>query len=450
MQDNGIRSGRLSAKAYASGFADIHPPLDRHEAFVEADRCYFCFDAPCQKACPTSIDIPLFIRQISTGNDLGAAQTILESNILGGMCARVCPTETLSAEACVREAAEGKPVKIGLLQRHATDVALQKAEETQTHPFTRAPATGKTIAVVGAGPAGLSAAHRLSLLGHNVDLYDAHDKLGGLNEFGIAAYKATDHFAQREVNFVLGIGGITPKPGQKLGETLKLKSLRKQYDAVFLGIGLTSVNKLGLSGENRLKGVEDAIEFIARLRQAQDLSSVPVGKRVVVIGGGMTAIDAAVQAKRLGAMEVTLVYRRGAEAMKASKYEQDLAKISGVTIRHWAQPAKLHSKDGTVTGISFDETALVKGKLEPSGERFKLAADMVLTAIGQVLVEDDFGGAEVLALKNGKISVDETRATSLKGVWAGGDCAATGEDLTVAAVEDGKQAALSIDQFLRA
>ena len=196
--------------------------------------------------------------------------------------------------------------------------------------------------------------------------------------------------------------------------------------------------------------MEDAIEFIARLRQAQDLSSVPVGKRVVVIGGGMTAIDAAVQAKRLGAMEVTLVYRRGAEAMKASKYEQDLAKISGVTIRHWAQPAKLHSKDGTVTGISFDETTLVKGKLEPSGERFKLAADMVLTAIGQVLVEDDFGGAEVLALKNGKISVDETRATSLKGVWAGGDCAATGEDLTVAAVEDGKQAAIAIDQFLRA
>ena len=194
LQNTGLKAGRLSPGEYAKGFTDIHPPLDRHEAFVEADRCYFCFDAPCQKACPTSIDIPLFIRQISTGNDLGAAQTILESNILGGMCARVCPTETLCEEACVREAAEGKPVKIGLLQRHATDVALQKAEETQTHPFTRAPATGKTIAVVGAGPAGLSAAHRLSLLGHNVDLYDAHDKLGGLNEFGIAAYKATDHF----------------------------------------------------------------------------------------------------------------------------------------------------------------------------------------------------------------------------------------------------------------
>ena len=450
MQDNGIRSGRLSAKDYASSFADIHPPLDQHEAFVEADRCYFCFDAPCQKACPTSIDIPMFIRQISTGNDLGAAQTILDSNILGGMCARVCPTETLCEEACVREAAEGKPVKIGLLQRHATDAALEKAEQTHSHPFTRAPATGKTIAVVGAGPAGLSAAHRLAMLGHAVELYDAHDKLGGLNEFGIAAYKATDNFAQREVDFVLGIGGIDPKPGQKLGETLKLKTLRKQYDAVFLGIGLASVNKLGLKSENRLEGLEDAIEFIARLRQAQDLSKVPVGKRVVVIGGGMTAIDAAVQAKRLGAAEVTLVYRRGAKAMKASKYEQDLAKISGVTIRHWAQPAKLHGKDGAVTGISFDETTLVKGKLEPTGESFKLAADMVLTAIGQMLVEDDFGGAEVLALKNGKISVDETRATSLKGVWAGGDCAATGEDLTVAAVEDGKQAALAIDQFLRA
>eukprot|EP01037_Dinobryon_pediforme_P013038 gene13038-13139_t len=450
LQNTGLKAGRLSPGEYAKGFTDIHPPLDRHEAFVEADRCYFCFDAPCQKACPTSIDIPLFIRQISTGNDLGAAQTILESNILGGMCARVCPTETLCEEACVREVAEGKPVKIGLLQRHATDVALEKAEETKTHPFTRAMASGKKIAVVGAGPAGLSAAHRLSLLGHEVDLLDAHDKLGGLNEFGIAAYKATDHFAQREVDFILGIGGVTPKPGQKLGENVKLKALRKHYDAVFLGIGLGSVNKLGLRGENKLDGVDDAIEFIAQLRQAKDLATVPVGKRVVVVGGGMTAIDAAVQAKRLGAAEVTLVYRRGAEAMKASKYEQDLAKISGVTIRHWAQPAKLHGKDGAVTGISFDETALVKGRLEPTGERFKLAADMVLTAIGQVLVEDDFGGAEVLALKNSKISVDETRATSLKGVWAGGDCAATGEDLTVAAVEDGKTAAIAIDQFLRA
>eukprot|EP01037_Dinobryon_pediforme_P009538 gene9538-9614_t len=450
MQNTGLKAGRLSPGEYAKGFADIHPPLDRHEAFVEADRCYFCFDAPCQKACPTSIDIPLFIRQISTGNDLGAAQTILDSNILGGMCARVCPTETLCEEACVRETAEGKPVKIGLLQRHATDVAMEKAEHTSSHPFTRAPASGKKIAVVGAGPAGLSAAHRLSLLGHDVDLLDAHDKLGGLNEFGIAAYKATNNFAQREVEFVLGIGGIAPKSGQKLGENIKLKALRKVYDAVFLGIGLGSVNKLGLRSENKLDGVEDAIEFISRLRQAGDVSNVPIGKRVVVVGGGMTAIDAAVQAKRLGAAEVTLVYRRGAEAMKASPYEQDLAKISGVTIRHWAQPAKLHGAEGAVTGISFDETTLVKGKLVPTGERFKLAADMILTAIGQVLVEDDFGGAEVLALKNGKIVVDDKRATSLKGVWAGGDCAATGEDLTVAAVEDGKQAAIAIDQFLRA
>ncbi len=195
----GIAAGRLSTAEYAANFSDVHPPLDRHEARVEADRCYFCFDAPCQTACPTSIDIPLFIRQISTGNDIGAAETILEANIFGGMCARVCPTETLCEEACVREAAEGKPVKIGLLQRHATDTLMDAGKQ----PFVRGPETGKRVAVVGGGPAGLACAHKLSELGHAVTVFEARDKLGGLNEYGIAAYKATEDFAQREVEFVL-------------------------------------------------------------------------------------------------------------------------------------------------------------------------------------------------------------------------------------------------------
>ncbi|MBV9633083.1 MAG: NAD(P)-dependent oxidoreductase [Methylobacteriaceae bacterium] len=438
----GIAAGRLPPEAYAEAFADLHPPLTRHEALVEADRCYFCYEAPCQKACPTSIDIPLFIRQITAENDIGAAETILRANIFGGMCARVCPTETLCEEACVREYAEGKAVKIGLLQRHATDALMA----TGRQPFTRAPATGRHVAVVGAGPAGLSCAHRLAMLGHSVTVYEAKTKPGGLNEFGIAAYKTPENFAQREVDFILSIGGIEIKFGQELGRDIDLAGLRRQNDAVFLGLGLAGVNKLGLDGAP--SGVRDAVEYIAELRQAPDLSRLPVGRRVVVVGGGMTAIDAAVQSKLLGAEEVTIVYRGAPEQMKASEYEQELAQTTGVLIRHRATPKALNGADGRLTGITFERTRDTGGRPERTGETFTLDADMVLTAIGQKLVADAFGGIEVLALDGGRIAVDTERRTSLSGVWAGGDCVAGGSDLTVSAVEDGKQAALSIDRAL--
>ncbi|MDO8361194.1 MAG: FAD-dependent oxidoreductase, partial [Devosia sp.] len=289
---DGIAAGRLGAGQYAANFTDLHPPLDRHEAFVEADRCYFCFDAPCQTACPTSIDIPLFIREIVTDNPLGAAETIFEQNILGGMCARVCPTEQLCEEACVREAAEGKPVKIGLLQRYATDIAM--AAEAQF--FSRAASTGKRVAVVGAGPAGLACAHRLALHGHDAVIYDARPKAGGLNEYGIASYKAPGGFAQAEVDYVTAIGGITIETGKILGEHFSLSELAGRFDAVFLGLGLGGVNVLRADGEDA-EGVDSAIDFIADLRQASDLAALPIGRKVVVIGGGMTAIDAAVQSK---------------------------------------------------------------------------------------------------------------------------------------------------------
>ena len=253
LRADGVQPGRLRPEDYARNFADVHPPLSKHEAFVESERCYFCHDAPCQTACPTSIDIPLFIRQISAGNDLGAAETILSANILGGMCARVCPTETLCEEACVREAAEGKPVKIGLLQRHATDRLMEKGEQI----FKRAAPTGKRIAVIGGGPAGLSCAHKLAEHGHSVTLYDAKDKLGGLNEFGIAAYKSTHNFAQREVDFVLSIGGIEVKSNHALGKDISIAALRKSYDAIFIGTGLAGVNKLGLAGEVEREAVDD-------------------------------------------------------------------------------------------------------------------------------------------------------------------------------------------------
>ena len=441
-----IAAGRLSTAACADNFADIHPPYDRRQAVVEADRCYFCHDAPCVTACPTGIDVPLFIRQISTGNVTGSAKTILAQNIMGGMCARVCPTETLCEQVCVRnEGGEGKPVKIGLLQRFAVDTLMQAGK----HPFERAKPTGKRIAVVGAGPAGLACAHRLATIGHAVVLYEARDKLGGLNEYGIAAYKSVDDFAQDETKFILSVGGIEVKTGQRLGENINLGQLRGEYDAVFLGLGMGAVNALGLEGED-LDNAIDAVDFIADLRQANDPSNIPVGRRVVVIGGGMTAIDIAVQTKLLGAEEVTLVYRRGQAQMKASAYEQELAQTRGVTIRHWAEPARLIGEGGTLTAVEFERTMPgAKGKLESTGARFTVPADMVFRAIGQSFVagcvED---GKQSPKLVKHRIAIDDQRKTSLDDVWAGGDCVEGGEDLTVAAVEDGKIAAQAIDKFL--
>ncbi|MDJ1159356.1 NAD(P)-dependent oxidoreductase [Chelatococcus sp. SYSU_G07232] len=441
-----IRPGRMPPEVHPQAFADLHPPLDGHEVRVAADRCLFCYDAPCVSACPTGIDIPMFIRQLATGQPLVAARTILDANIMGGMCARVCPTETLCEEACVRNAAEGKPVEIGRLQRAATDAML----ETGRQPFRRGAPTGRRVAVVGAGPAGLACAHKLAVLGHAVVVFEARAKAGGLNEYGIAAYKATDDIARREVEWILGIGGIELRTGARLGRDVTLAGLREEFDAVFLGLGLGATNALGLD-EGGLAGVEDALAFIERLRQAYDLSGLPVGRRVVVIGGGMTAIDAAVQARKLGAEEVTIVYRRGPEAMGASRYEQELAQTAGCTIRHWARPAALSGEGGVLAAVTFAVTQLADGRLVDTGETFTLAADQLLKAIGQTFVAGDVREAGgLLDMAGGRIVVDAERRTSLPGVWAGGDCVAGGRDLTVVAVEDGKRAALSIDRTLRA
>lgn len=439
-----VKSARLSATEYVDNFSDIHPPLDQHEALVEADRCYFCYDAPCMNACPTSIDIPLFIREIQTGNPAGAARTIFEQNILGGMCARVCPTETLCEEVCVREIAEGKPVKIGLLQRYATDRYM---ERDLPHPFTRQAETGKRIAVVGAGPAGLSCAHRLAALGHDVSIFDARKKAGGLNEFGIAAYKTTNDFAQDEVDFILGVGGISLEQGKVLGRDMSLDDLAQGFDAVFLGMGLPGTNRMGLEGDDA-DGCMDAVGYIARLRQTEDLSGLEVGRRIVVIGGGMTAIDIAMQTKLLGAEEVTIAYRRGEEDMNASAYEQDLARAHGVVIRHQLRPvALLHDNTGAISGITLEYTQMRDGKLEGTGETVNLAADQVFKAIGQTFDQGPLNGTSI-EMEKGRIRADHERRTSHPKVWAGGDCVAGGEDLTVASVEDGKIAALSIHKVL--
>ncbi len=442
---SGVVAGRLTAREYQDNFADIHPPLSAHEALVEAQRCYFCHDAPCMNACPTKIDVPLFIRQIATANPKGAALTIFKQNIVGGMCARVCPTETLCEEVCVRNEAEEKPVRIGLLQRYATDALIESGEQK----FARAAATGRQVAVVGAGPAGLACAHRLSMYGHDVTLFEAKDKLGGLNEYGLAAYKTPDDFAQREIEYILGIGGIEVRSGARLGENVSLDDLAKGHDAVFLGLGMGGVNALGIEGED-LDGVVDAIDYIAELRQTPDKSRLPVGRRIVVIGGGMTAVDIAVQTKRLGAEEVAMVYRRGAEQLKASGYEQELAQTSGVQIRLWSAPVRILGEGGKVAGVEFEyQSAGNGGGTGGTGESFVLPADQVFKAIGQKFLPACVGESGV-ALKGSRIAVDEERRTSVAKIWAGGDCVAGGEDLTVASVEDGKLAAESIHRSLTA
>jgi glutamate synthase (NADPH/NADH) small chain len=355
------------------------------------------------------------------------------------MCARVCPTETLCEEACVRMEAEGKPVKIGQLQRYATDAAM----EANAQFFARMPPTGQRVAVVGAGPAGLACAHRLAMHGHEVVVFDARPKPGGLNEYGIASYKTVDDFAQAEVDYVTAVGGITIVNEKRLGVDFSLADLGGQYDAVFLGIGLGGVNALRAEGEGA-EGVENAIDFIAELRQASDLSQLSIGRRVVVIGGGMTAIDAGIQARLLGAEEVTICYRRGKEQMNASLYEQDLAASKGVLIRHWLAPRRVVVQFGKVAGLELEYMQLSEGALVGTGDTTVLECDQVFKAIGQTLVAEPNG----LVLAGGKIDVDAEGRTSVPKVWAGGDCAVGGEDLTVTAVAQGRDAAESMHRFL--
>ena len=437
---NDIKKQRLSENEYDENFDEIHPPLNEHEAYVEGDRCYYCYDAPCIEACPTGINIPLFIRQITSKNPEGAAKTIFDENILGGMSARVCPTETLCEEACVRNTGEDRPVKIGLLQRYATDSLMNSSN----HPYKRSEDNGKKVAIVGGGPAGLSCAHRLSMKGYSVTIFDSKSKLGGLNEYGIAAYKSLDNFAERETKFVLSLGGIDYKLNTTIGKDLSVDQLRKDFDAVFLGMGLTGVNSLLVDGEDN-NGIDDAVRYIEDIRQAKDLGELPVGRKVIVIGGGMTAIDMAVQIKKLGSEDVTIVYRRGQKEMSASLVEQQNAQNNGVLIKHWSKPVRLITNDNSVCGVEFEYTSVKDGKLVGTGEKYKIDSDMVFRAIGQTF-EDDADGLPTLG--SGRISVDENYKTSISGIWAGGDCVNEGEDLTVSAVEAGKKAAESIHMEL--
>jgi glutamate synthase (NADPH/NADH) small chain len=437
-----------SVEAIAARFTDLAPALTARQATIESARCLYCYDAPCTRICPTGIDVASFIRNIHDENIDGAAAGILKQNIFGGSCARVCPTEILCEDACVRNHdAEGQPVKIGLLQRYATDHMSFTAD---CQPFARAAATGRTIAVVGAGPAGLSCAHRLAMLGNDVVVFEAQEKAGGLNEYGIARYKLTDDFAQREVDFLLGIGGIRVEHGKVLGRNISLRQLHADYDAVFLALGLSASRQLGLTGEDA-PGLLAAVDYIAALRQAADLTALPVPRRAIVIGAGNTAIDMAVQLRRLGAEEVTLAYRRGEALMTATGHEQDIAKANQVRLMTWAQPSQvLLAPDGKVAGMRFEKTALDDhGRLAGSGVTVDVAADAIFKAIGQSLAAGGDAQLAELPREGEKIAVDASFRTVLPRVYAGGDCVAPGQDLTVQAVQHGKLAAIAIHHDLQ-
>ncbi|MRI31405.1 dihydropyrimidine dehydrogenase [Endozoicomonas sp. OPT23] len=441
MNEPDIKCERLAPSEYQKRFSDIKPAFNQNQALVESSRCLYCEAAPCVQACPTHINVPSFIHRINTNNIDGAAKTILEANIFGGSCARVCPTEILCEKACVRNfEPECQPIQIGRLQRYAIDNFSQ-----EQYPFQRATPSGKKVAVVGAGPAGISCAHGLACMGHDVIIIDAGTKPGGLNEYGIAAYKLVDDYAQEEIEKITEIGGIEWKLNTHLGLDIQLDTLREQYDAVFLAIGLSDKRTLSLSGEESA-GVKHAVDDIAELRRTENLSQISVGKRVVVIGGGNTAIDIACQIKRLGAETVVMVYRRSVECMSATWKEQKFALLNGVEIRTNCQPVAIQHDSGKVTGLLLDQTV---GNSD-SAERISIDADIIYRAIGQTMCCEHLAlDKEIPEIQNGRITVDEQRRTTVKGVWAGGDCVDFGENLTVQAVQHGKEAAASIDRYLK-
>ena len=442
-----ITNNRLSTKQYEQNFSDIHPPFETEDAaLVEANRCLFCYDAPCMKSCPTSIDVPKFIKQITTDNIKGSAHTIFSSNIMGAGCGKVCPVEKLCEGACVFNLMDERPIQIAKLQRYSTEIAMQNKWQL----FQRKPFSGVRVAVVGAGPAGLSCAHTLSRQGIDVTIYEKEPKGGGLMTYGIAAYKVTPRFCEDEVNYITSIGGIEIKYNQALGTDVTLEQLRQNYDAVYLAFGVGLARQLDIPGEE-LDGVVDAINFIYRLR-TNDYGALAVGDKVAVIGMGMTAIDAATQAKRLGAKEVTLVYRRTQEEMPCTQHELDIAMLDGCNITWLASPKEIKGVDGKVNQLVCDIMQLgepdASGRRSPivTGKTIVLDVDMVIKAAGQMPFENVVNNNH-LENHNGKLIVKGKTATNITGVFAGGDAVNGGKEV-VDAVQAGKDGAWGIVNFI--
>jgi dihydropyrimidine dehydrogenase (NAD+) subunit PreT len=442
-----ITNNRLTKDQYEQNFSDIHPPFENKTAAeVEANRCLFCYDAPCTKSCPTGINVPKFIKQITTDNIKGSAHTIFTSNIMGAGCSKVCPVEKLCEGACVYNLLEEEPIHIARLQRYSTE----KAMENNWQLFKRKPPNGKKVAIIGAGPAGLSCAHVLSREGIAITIYEKESKGGGLMTYGIAAYKVTPEFCEDEVNYITSIGGIDIKYNQELGKNISLTELQKNYDAVFIGMGVGLARQLDIPGEE-LEGVEDAINFIYDLRD-KGYATVPVGDKVAVIGMGMTAIDAATQAKRLGAKEVTLVYRRTETEKPCTDVELDIAKLDGCGIIWLAAPKEVKGINGKVTELVCSLMQLGEpdagGRRSPvdTGKTFTLEVDMVIKAAGQAPFES-LADSNQISNSKGKIIIDNNNTTNIPGVFAGGDCVNGGKEV-VDAVQAGKDGAKAILTYI--
>jgi dihydropyrimidine dehydrogenase (NAD+) subunit PreT len=442
-----IKNNRLSPEEYAKNFSDIHPPFETKDAaVVEANRCLFCYDAPCMKSCPTSIDVPMFIRQISTDNVKGSAKTIFDSNILGAGCSRVCPVEKLCEGACVYNLMGEKPIDIAKLQRYSTEKAISEKWKLYKAP----PSVSKRVAVIGAGPAGLACAHALALKGVSVTIFEKEKKGGGLMTYGVAGYKVTPQFCEDEVKWITSVGNIKIQYNKALGKDIFIDSLQKEYDAVFLGFGVGVARPLSIEGEN-LKGVVDAIEFIYNIR-TKPLERTAVGDKVAVIGLGMTAIDAATQAKRLGAKDVTIVYRRTENEKPCTQEELDIARLDGVNFIFLAAPSLIKGSGGKVKKLICEKMELgepdASGRRAPvpTGETFSLDVDMVIKAAGQMPFENLVNEVN-LQHKNGKITINKDGSTNLKSVFAGGDAVNGGKEV-VDAVQAGKDGARGVLTFL--
>lgn len=433
----------MMAKQAIEGLAEHLPPLTEQEAIVEANRCLFCYDAPCAHACPTHIDIPRFIRKITTDNLIGSARTIFEANLLGATCARVCPVQELCEGACVL-GAEDKPIMIGRLQRYAMDYVYGKG----LNVVKLAPATGRKVAIVGSGPAGLSCAGELARRGHEVNVFERRGLAGGLSTYGIISLREPIEASLAEVKMIEGLG-VRIEAGSELGSNLTLDDLKARFDAVFLGLGLGATPAMGIAGEEH---VLDGLAYIERSKV--NGGGMTVGRDVAVIGAGNTAIDCATVARRLGAQRVTMIYRRSAREMTAYPHEYDFVKREGIEFRFLTQPMAVEIENGRVTGLRAVRMELgpvdASGRQTPQpvdGSEFTIAADQVVKAVGQE--KPSLAERLGFAMERGYIRVSAEFETSVPGVFAGGDCVRVKNAAsTVMAVQDGKLAAAAIHDRL--